>query len=367
MSMRSCLLRSPLRVSLLRRTSLAFVGAATLAALFSAGCAGMRIGDPSGYAPVTMNRVYPYPTEEERASQKIQIILAAQYSSVLPKERLNTAMTALLSGVEGYLSEAGAGVIDRSIHDLATIRDELEAAESGFGPEGFTGADYAIVARADKFRHWSEYSPPKSLFKNEEELQEDPGICKHYGEVSVRLRAFKIPTDDVARATYTLQYTDMFEESDFDQSCPIAETREIIFLEDVLKETIPCLEAPLKNGFAPIGYVEEHRVRAEQGLHIYRTTMGDRNGAVPGLELQVIRVQYMTTRDGDRIRDERLIGSAVVTEQIGDDHSWIIADPSDLTQQILEGDLVRAVYDDPQQSTLGTGLCKRALTVQGAP
>lgn len=341
--------------------------AGVLAAVFFLACAGQRIGDPSAYAPVTLNRVFPYPSEQELAGQKIEVVLAAQYTDELPRERVGTTTTGLLAVVDRYLSQAGAGVIDRSIHDLETVRDELEAAERRRGINGFTGADWAIVARTDKFRHWSEYVPPSSLFKNEEELQQDPGTCKHYGEVEARLRAFEIPTDDVAQATYTLRHADMFEESQFDQSCPLDGTRELIFLEDVLKEALPCLEVPLKNGFAPIGYIEEHRIDADAGKHIYRTSMGEKDGALPGLELEIYRVQFMTTRDDERIRDERLMGHAVVTEQIGKSHSWILVDQADLSQSILAGDLVRAVYSDSQWSALGTGLCKRALVVHGAP
>jgi hypothetical protein len=344
-----------------RSIALAFA----LSAALAAGCAGPRIGDPSTYEPVTLNRVFPYPSKAELASQTIEVVLAAQYSEELPKETVTPAMKPLLASLDEYLRSAGAGVIDRSIHDLTSVRDELEAAEGGAGSSGFKGADWAIVARVEKFRHWSEYSPATSLFKNEEELREEPGECKHHGEVEVRLHAFKIPTDDVARATFTLKNEDSFEEEQFDKSCPIDETRKLLFLEDVLKEVLPCLEAPIKNGYAPLGYIEEHR--AKEDRHIYRTSMGKLNGAVPELSLNIFRVQYMTTRDDEKLREEQLIGPGTMSDKIGEKHSWILVDPRDMKQPILEGDLFRAVYSDPQSSMLGGGICKRALTTQGTP
>lgn len=338
-----------------------------LAALLALGCAGSRIGDPSSYQTVTLNQVFPYPTEDELAGQKVGVVLAAHYSEELPKERVGSAMKPVLASLEGYLTAAGAGVIDRSIHDLATVRDELEAAEAGADSSGFTGADWAIVARIEKFRHWSQYEPPSSLFKNKKELRESPGECQHYGEVEVLLRVFEVPTDDVVRASYRLEHDGMFEESEFNRSCPIDATRELIFLEDIVKEVMPCLEGPIKNGFSPRGYIEEHRTRPDSGVHIYRTSIGKRNGASPGLNLKIYRVQHMTARDGQRVRHEQLIGAGSITEQIGDAHSWMLVAPSDLTQPILAGDLVRAVYDDPQSSILGLGICGEALTSQGRP
>ncbi len=339
--------------------------AVALSAALVAGCAGPRIGDPNTYEPVTLNRVFPYPSNEELSGQRIEVILAAQYIPELPKERVRTAMTPLLASLDQYLSAAGAGVIDRTIHDLAGVRDELEAAEGRGGAAGFTGADWAIVARVDKFRHWSEYSAATSLFKNEQELRDEPGDCKHHAEVEVRLRAFEIPTDDVARLTFTLENSGSFEKTDFDKSCPIDETRKLLLLEDVLKDVLPCLEAPIKKGYAPLGYIEEHRANSER--RIYRTSMGSRNGAVPELALKIFRVQYMTTRDDRKFRAEHQIGEAVVSENVGETHSWILVDPRDLKQPILEGDLLRAVYRDPRSSIRGGGICKRALTVQGTP
>jgi hypothetical protein len=344
-------------------TTRSVVLAVAISVALAAGCVSLRIGDPNTYEPVLLNRVFPYPSDEELSGQRTEVILAAQYIEELPRERVRTAMTLLLASLDRYLSAAGAGVIDRSIHDLASVRDELEAAEGRGVTAGFTGADWAIVARVDKFRHWSEYDAPTSLFKNEEELRDEPGDCRHHADVEVRLRAFEIPTDDVARLTITLANSGSFEETDFDESCPIEKTRKLLLLEDVLKEVLPCLEAPIKDGYAPLGYIEEHRANAKR--HIYRTSMGSRNGAVPGLALKIFRVQYMTTRDYEKIRSEHQVGEAVMSEKIGENHSWIIVDPRNLKQPILEGDLLRAVYRDPWWSTLGAGICNRVLTVQG--
>ncbi len=334
-------------------------------ALLVASCATGRIGDPSGYTSVPLNRVVPYPSADEVAGQKTEVIPAVQYTSDLPEAEVSQALVPVQNHVERYLTEAGAGVIDRSIHDIDEIRDELEAAEAGSGGTLFTGADWALVTRMRRWRHWSSYEPPSSLFKDDEELEQEPGECTHHGEVEVDFRAFEIPTDDVARTTFRLQHRDDFSEKSFDPSCPIPDARRQLFLEDILADALPCLERPIKNRFAPHGYIEEHRRSPDGKRHIVRTTLGSRNGAKPGLELAIIRVQYMTAGDGNELRDEHKIGSAVVSDQIRRDYSWIILDPAKLEQPILAGDLVRAVYRESRRESLGFGRCGDIFSVVG--
>ena len=38
-------------------------------------CAGTQIGNPDDYDPVPLNRVFPYPTPEELARQKTEVVL----------------------------------------------------------------------------------------------------------------------------------------------------------------------------------------------------------------------------------------------------------------------------------------------------
>ena len=144
-----------------------------------------------------------------------------------------------------------------------------------------------------------------------------------------------------------------------------SDARKQLFLEEILDEALPCIDTTIKNRFAPKGYVEEHRVDEQGSTHIFRTSLGERNGAQAGLELRILRVQYMTTGDGRKARDEREIGRGVITSEIGEDHSWISVKTSAIQQPLLEGDLVRGVYKDSFTSGLGFGKCGSILSVEG--
>lgn len=329
-------------------------------------CATTEIGNPSqDYEPVELNRVYPYPSDQELQGQKTEVVLASRYTRDLREVEVGRAVATLQSSLERTLAEGGVGVIDRSIHDLAVVREELEAAEGTRGSNAFTGADWALVSRMTRFRHWASYEPPSGLFKSEEELADKPGTCEHRGEVEAEIKVFAIPTDDVAHTTFTLRSSGEYSKKDHDESCPISQTRKEIFLEEILEEALPCLDLPLKRRFPPRGYVEEHRISPTEDAHIFRTSLGKRNGAKEGLELDVLRVQFMTARDGRRLRDERRIGGGRISSEIGDDHSWITVDVGSLEQPVLAGDLVRVVYDSSLTKRFELRRCGEILTVQG--
>jgi hypothetical protein len=314
-------------------------------------CATTRIGDPDEYEPVSLNRVFPYPSDEELAEQSIEVELSACYTDELPESEVGEAAAAVQSDLERYLREAGATVIDPD--------------NGGSSENGSVDADWGLVTRITRFEHFSEFAGPTSLFKSAEELTDKPGTCTHHGEVEFEIGAFKAPVKDVPRTTLRLKNSDDFSEKQFDDSCPISPARQHSLLEDALREAIPCLQIPIKNRLAPRGYVLEQRVSPAGDKHIYRTSLGERNGAESGLELSILRVQYMTTSDGRKTRDERKIGKAVITDEIGDDYSWISVKPRDPDQPVLAGDLVRGVYADSLVSGLGLGKCRRILTIEG--
>jgi hypothetical protein len=326
------------------------------------GCAGTQIGDPSDYKLVDLNRVYPYPTPEELARQKTEVVLATHYTTELPSGVVGQALTAVQQELLHVLDKAGARVIDRSLDNLSKVRRDLTKKYKSRGAG--VQADWTLISRMSRFEHQAHYEPASSLFKSEEELASEPGVCTHKGRVTVDIKALVIPKDDVARATFALNNTGEFTQQDFEESCPITDERKEQLLDEILKEALPCLSIPIKNQFSPRGYIEEHRVSTSGDTHIFKTSLGRENGATPGLELSIFRVQYMTTKDGSQGREERQIGHATVTDEIGEDHSWVMIDINSLEQSVLAGDMIRAVYSDTLAAGFGLGQCSDMLKIE---
>lgn len=337
-----------------------------LAVAALAACAGNQIGSPGDYDPVPLNRVYPYPAPEELARQKTEVVLASHYTTELPRKTVGHAMTVVQQELLRVLREAGARVDDRSLDDLGRVRSELTRRYQSRGSKR-DEAGSVLVTRIARYEHRAHYEPPSGLFKSEEELAAEPGTCTHEGEVGVDVKHLVIPTDEVARATFTLASSADFSQQDFDESCPISDERRQALLEEAIQKGLHCLDVPVKNEFAPRGYVEEHRQSSAGDVHIYRTSMGRRNGAREGLELSIFRTQYMTTANGQKARESRRIGKAVISDQIGEDFSWVLIDVGSVEQQVLAGDMVRAVYEGKLTTDLGFGGCSSMLTAEKPP
>ena len=330
-----------------------------VAAALLAACAGNQIGSPQDYDSVELNRVYPYPSPEELGRQKTEVVLASHYTTELPAEIVGESMTAVQQEMLRILSEAGARVIDRSLDDLKTVRRDMTRAYKA--RRSRYAADRALIARISRYEHSASYEPPSGLFKSDEELSAEPGTCSHVGEVQVDIKALAIPTDETAQATFTLRNSVELSEADHDEECPIENSRRIALLEEALAEALPCLAIPVKNQFAPRGYIEEHRKSDAGDINIFKTSLGSKNGAREGLELSIFRVQYMTTADGQQDREERRIGQAVISDQIGPNQSWVLIDVANVEQKVLAGDTIRAVYSDTFTAGLGIGKCSDML------
>ncbi len=328
-------------------------------------CAGTHIGDPNDYDAVALNRVFPYPSPEELARQKTEVVLATHYTTELPSSVVGQSMTAVQQRLLRVLDEAGARVIDRSLDDLRKVRRDLTRQYEERG--GSSQADWALISRMARYEHHSSYEAASSLFKSDEELASEPGTCTHTGLVEVDIKALVIPRDRSARATFTLKNSGDFTQEDYEESCPITDARKEALLEEILEESLPCIDVQIKNQFAPRGYIEEHRISATGDAHIFKTSLGRKNGARAGIELSIFRVQYMTTVDGRQGREERRIGQATITDEIGDEFSWVSVDLGDVEQTILAGDTVRAVYSDTLAAGLGFGSCSKMLTVHSGP
>jgi hypothetical protein len=335
------------------------------AAALLAACAGNQIGSPKDYDAVELNRVYPYPSPEELGRQKTEVVLASHYTTELPARIVGESMTAVQQYLLRTLAEAGARVIDRSLDDLKAVRRDMTRAYKA--RRSRYEADRALISRISRYEHSAHYEPPSGLFKSDEELAAEPGTCTHVGEIAVDIKALAIPTDETAQATFTLHNRVEFEQPDHDEECPIEDARRVALLEEALSEALPCLGVPIKNQFAPRGYIEEHRKSHAGDVNIFKTSLGSRNGAREGLELSIFRVQYMTTAEGHQDREERRIGHAVISDQIGPDHSWVLIDVGNLEQKVLAGDMVRAVYQDSFTAGLGIGKCSDMLETSIRP
>ena len=289
-------------------------------------------GSEKAFETIPLNKVYPYPTDAERSRPNARVALATHYLDDLPELEVGFATTLAQSEVERILGRVGARVVERDANDFALLDADA--------------VDYAIVTTVSRVDHSASWTKPTNwLFKSEEELAEVPGTCTHRAEVELIISSYALPSTAGPETTYVLIHDGEAKTSNIDTTCPFPDIDRQELVEKIVDEGLQCLQLPIMNRYASRGWVTaERQPKDGTSLHRFRTTIGSVDGAESGRAVEVHRVQFSTAPDGSQHRREHKIADGVMSNRVAENRSWIEVDVDEVTQPILDGDLVRVVY-----------------------
>lgn len=329
------------------------------------GCASSRVSDLDAYEKIPLNRVVPYPSQDELRKRNYEVIVVDRPAMGIDDSTLKKPRALVRRSLEGIAAEAGAAVIDRSLQDVSGIRtegvlNELEGQEG----EDISGADYALATRFQTYRYSALWKKPsKMLWQSEEDIAQKPGTCTHLTEVSLDIQVIEIGSNDRVSRTYSIEHEASQKNKDLDSACTIAPVTLDMMFETALEEALTCLDIPLGTLLSPRGHITEHRKAREAERHIYKVSLGSVQGLEADDEVEISREQRALSPSGEETRSERLIAKGVVTDQITPQTAWIALDPSKAMDAILDGDVVRPVLSEGLLSSLTGPNCKKILEV----
>jgi len=331
----------------------------------SFGCASSRIADLDAYEKIPMNRVVPYPTEKELRKRAFEIVVVDRPSAGFDDETLEIPRAQVRRGLERIAAGAGAGIIERSLHDVSAIRTEAILSElDSRAADAVTGADYALATRFSTYRYASTWEKPfRFLWESAEDLAAKPGACDHTAEVEFDIQMIQIGTNDRIEKTFALEHSAEQTTKDIDSDCPITPAKLSVLYEKALDEALGCLELPLGRLLSPRGHISAHRKAPEAERHIFRVSLGSAQGIQQGDTVEIRREQRTMSPSGEELRTERVLSLGRVTDQITPQASWIAVDLSKVTGEILEGDVVRPVESESLLASLSGPNCESILEV----
>lgn len=321
--------------------------------LAAAACSSTpQIDDLGQYTEVPMNKVYPYPSEEELAERTHRVAIEARTAAEVDPTRAQATHDLVRLRVEDLLALVGASLVPADGSEFAPDADGASAAAGP--PVARPARRLDLVVRVDREDYSVTWDDPTNWwFQSEEEMAKKPGTCTHRAEIEI---AFSVvdPARPAARPKerFTLRHSGEAEVETVDPRCPYADERIQGLFDTVVDEAMACARLPIQNAFASRGYVLEQRSRPADDFHLFRTSLGSGQGAEEGLEVGVFRVQYSTSADGTRESAEHRIAGGRVTDHFQPDASWIRVDVTETTRPILQGDLVRPVYRESTTSGL---------------
>ncbi len=337
---------------------------AALAALAVSGCAKPSVSDLDAYQVVPMDRVVPYPAEEERAKRVLEVVVVDRPADGLDEASLLESRAQLRTGLEKIVAFYGAAVVARSQPGFEGVRtDRPGMTFDGIEPELVTGGDHAVSARFTTHRHQSVYAKPlKMPWQSEADVAEKPGTCTHTAQVAFDVQLVEKTWEDLLQRSYLLTHRAEQENKDLDQACTIAPVTVATLFETAIAEALGCLELPLGTRISPRGHVLAHRKSREGESHIYQVSLGAEQGVDPGEPIEIRRVERSENADGREVRTEKVIATGVATDQITAQASWIAVNPDDVRAPILEGDVVRRHFQKDLIENLTGPSCKQILT-----
>ncbi|MCR9097110.1 MAG: hypothetical protein NXI30_23050 [bacterium] len=339
-------------------------GLAVAVVATSVGCATGRVSNVDAYDDVPMNRVVPYPSQEELRKRAFELVIVDRPAVGIEEGLLDRPRAQVRRALEGVAADAGATVIDRSLSELGALRTEGVLGElEGRETEEVTGADYALATRFSKYQYAASWKKPFKLpWQSDEEVASKPGTCEHTAAVELDIQMIEVGSNDTVARTFALEHQAQQETKDLDPACALPPVTLSVLFEKALDEALSCLDLPLGAALAPRGHLTGHRKAPGADRHIYRITLGSGQGIEPGDGIEVRREQRSMSPTGAETREERVIATGEVTDQVRPQQSWVAIDPSKASDSILDGDLVRPVFSEGLLSRMTGPDCDEILT-----
>jgi len=323
------------------------------------GCASNQVSDLDAFRSVEMNRVVPYPSEEELRERAFEIIFVdlepATSADSAPRDRRIWLRRKLIE----MTGNAGAIVV---------VNEESNFTESGVGGavRGSTNADnhvdYIVGVGLVTYKDTATWQPPfRFLWQTPEEVADREGTCVHRAEVEFDIEVVEAFGHQSLFARHSLSHFAESKIKAFDKSCPIPQAALDVLFDGVMTDSLSCLRAPIDRMFAPRGHVMAHIMAPETDRHLFRISLGSAQGIELGHQIEIRREQHASTPKGEARRTERVIATGIVTEHIREQDSWAAIDPTRATEGILEGDVVRPVLKEGLLSSLSGPNCGKIL------
>lgn len=323
--------------------------------LLATGCLSTGPGANAEFEEIPMNRVVPYPSDQALAERALVVRLEERAADTAHPARLEALRAQLREALERLAAGVGATVVDETATDDWGV------------PVGDGASDphYALGVRFTGDRFESTWRKPfRLLWQTEEDLAGKPGTCTHVAHLAVELELESLHPPRGLERTYRLEHTAEQSTKDLDPSCTLPPVTRALLFETALEEALGCLDLPLGEALAPRGHVTAHRKLRGSERHVYRISLGTNQGLVRGDEVEIRREQRAQTPSGGELRTERVIAIGEVTDRIEAEHAWVAVDPGKAMDVLLDGDVVRPVFEESLLGSLTGPDCDSILQVR---
>jgi len=240
-------------------------------------------------------------------------------------------------------------IVDRAL--ASQLGKEIQLAETK-GRTGYKGqdvADYAITGKITDGAAGIKYTASSSYQDKAGKTHYVPAKCTTSGSAAFSLKIVQLPSLEVIKTIDVEATASSTQDADtgwWHSNCVrIDQGVANGIVSAATSNAVQKARTELKNQFAPSGYVIERR-RLDK-TSIFKTTLGTAAGAKQDLTAGVIRSSTeKSPLTGETNTEQLNIAEGVISDQIGNNFSFLIVADLEKADQILLGDKVQVKYEE---------------------
>ncbi len=307
-------------------------------AVLATGCSTTALKvNPVDYSVQQMQKASYTPTPEEvkREKPRVAIFPLELYrgNNELSASEAEALESAMRSELEAALLDSGkVKLLDRTL--ALRLRGALaEYERTGKTPSPFKQADALVITNIDLTTADREYQPPSKNSKG----KVIPGVCITSARVSGVLKVYDILENDTIGIEKIDGSAIDYEEAPRCAALQVLEERAIF--QRASKKAAERARSFIRTFFAPKGFVVEKRSNGKAWVFKV-TTDGEAMSEYKTVKIFNQR-RSENALTGELESETLAVGTALVTDQVGERFLWIYVDDPKVADQVRVGHLVK--------------------------
>ena len=313
-----------------------------------AGCS-TQIKDFASFRQAELEETEVMPTKKQMEQTRVRVIVMRPTDTSSDVKNLNLGST-LASKLESVIAQGGAEIVDRSL--AAKMEKEVRLIEST-GKGNYKGpevANYVVSAELMSARICSERKEREEIPSKKGKPQVIPAHTVVMGTVKGVIKVYELP--NMKQVVSKEFFGGKSSQTDFRASERSIEQIGRGHYPSAIEEGIGLARHEMLNAFAPKGYVTEKRMH--DGKTIFKVMLGKKLGVTPELDVTFMRLRPaedpMTKQ---KYNEELVLGEGTVSDQVGEDFSWVVPKSSNLAKDLKRGDIVRVIFKKGVMDSVG--------------
>ena len=270
------------------------------------------------FSPTNAPKAQIMPTKAELAGKKPNVIVMDADNNNIPVAQKAEAGRTIGTKINGSLAASNEVNIIQRLKST-NLEDEVKRAELAKSL-GAKGVNYVVGGKISNATYTWAFHEEQRWTDKKGRVHVTPPYISYESCISGNIKVLSLPNLKIVK---TIPIEACSHDSEDARYPSQARKYDPSLVRKAAMEAADDATYPLKNFFAPKGYIEEIRRNGDD--LIAEVTIGTQNGLKTGQDVEIYTIKIMTNKlTGQKHKESVKIGEGTVSNQIGNDYAWII-------------------------------------------